>query len=245
MQEENCYILLLESATDSCSAALSNGERIVSEKCLHVPKVHDKMMASLALQVLKENNLAAKDCSAVAVSSGPGSYMGLRIGASLAKGIAYGAGINLVAISTLAVIAQCALDSNLLTGGQTKIVPMIDAGRMEVYTATFNTDMEGLSPAVAKVLDGESFAEELKSEKILFTGNGAAKFKTYLEELASDNEDVRARLTNASFHEQLPKASGLRKKAYEAIKNSKYESVAYFEPFYLKDFIPGKPKKLL
>lgn len=245
MQKESCHILLLESATDSCSVALSDGETLLCEKYLYVPKVHDKMMASLADQILKENGITTKECVAVAVSSGPGSYMGLRIGASLAKGIAYGAGIKLVAVNTLAVIAQCALDNSLLEKGETEIVPMIDAGRMEVYTATFSSDMDELSPTAAKVLDTESFAQELKQEKILFTGNGAAKFKAYLEEQAAVNEDVKEYLKNASFKEQLPRASGLRKKAFQAIKNSKYESVAYFEPFYLKDFIPGKPKKLL
>lgn len=243
MDSKSGYIILIESATDSCSVALSKGCELVCEEYLDTPKVQDKMLASLVESVLKKEGLSAKDCSAVAVSSGPGSYMGLRIGASLAKGLAYGAGINLIGVNTLAVIAQCAIDNALLQKGETKIVPMIDAGRMEVYTATFNPKMEELSSTCAKILDFESFSEELDSERVLFTGNGAAKFEALLK--ASLDESVKKRLANATFCEQLPHASGLRVKASEAIKNSKYESIAYFEPFYLKDFIPGKPKKLL
>ena len=239
------FIILIESATLTCSVALSNSEVLVAEKYISESKVQDKMLASLVEELLKENSISVKECSAIAVSSGPGSYMGLRIGTSLAKGLAYGASIPLIAVNTLAVIAQCTIDNGLAKEGVTKIVPMIDAGRMEVYTATFNLNMEELSSTAAKILESNSFADELEREKIVFTGDGAAKFEKFLKEKALEDPAIAARLKNATFTSQLPHASGLRIKAAQAIKNSKYESTAYFEPFYLKDFIPGKPKKLL
>ena len=243
--DKHSYIILIESATLSCSVALSDSEVLVAEKYISEAKVQDKMLAALVREILEENSLRVKDCSAVAVSSGPGSYMGLRIGASLAKGIAYGAGIPLIAVTTPAVIAQCAIDNGFSKDGVNKIVPMIDAGRMEVYAATFNLDMQELFPTTAKILDINSFAEDLEREKILFTGDGALKFEQLLKEKSLEDKGVERRLKNCVFAPQRPHASGMRVKAAQAIKNSKYESTAYFEPFYLKDFIPGKPKKLL
>lgn len=233
---DSCYLILLESATDSCSVALANGEDLVDEKYLNIPKIHDKMMASLVERILKENHLSVSDCKAVAISGGPGSYMGLRISSSIAKGLAYGASINLISVNTLSVIAQCAVDNHFITD-QEKIVVMLDAGRMEVYCATYDLELNQLSRTNSLILTPESFAKELSKEKILFTGNGIAKFEKILR--------GEKGYENATFKEQLPHASGIRREAFKAVKNSKYESIAYYEPFYLKDFIPGKPKKLL
>lgn len=232
---EKKYILLLETATDSCSVALSENSNIIAEKYINQPKAHASLLARYICDILQENNLTMEDCSAVAVSKGPGSYTGLRVGVSCAKGLCYGASKPLISVCTLATIAQMALDNNLYTGeGDFLIVPMIDARRMEVYTANFNYKGEQLTPVEAKILDETSYAAELAAGPVLFTGNGAEKFK----ELIGDNP-------NAFFAPQEPHAAGMRVIAANKLEAGEFEDNAYFEPFYLKDFVAGKPKKLL
>jgi tRNA threonylcarbamoyladenosine biosynthesis protein TsaB len=232
---EKKYILLLETATDSCSVALSENSNIIAEKYINQPKAHASLLARYICDILQENNLTMEDCSAVAVSKGPGSYTGLRVGVSCAKGLCYGASKPLISVCTLATIAQMALDNNLYTGeGDFLIVPMIDARRMEVYTANFNSKGEQLTPVEAKILDETSYATELAAGPVLFTGNGAEKFK----ELVGDNP-------NAFFAPQEPHAAGMRVIAANKLEAGEFEDNAYFEPFYLKDFVAGKPKKLL
>ena len=231
------YILLIESATDTCSAALADSNILIAQKTCRVGKCHDTMLAPLTESILKENGVSAKELAAVAVSQGPGSYMGLRIGVSLAKGIAYAANTRLIGISTLSVIAQCAIDN--IGNGFSYIVPMIDAGRMEVYTTTLDHDLNQLSPVEAKILDGSSFADIIKNGKVLFAGNGAPKFGRLLEEKYGSLPE------NATILDQAPLASGLRIAAYNALKERRFSDLAYFQPFYLKEFIPGKQKKLL
>jgi tRNA threonylcarbamoyladenosine biosynthesis protein TsaB len=232
---EKKYILLLETATDSCSVALSENSNIIAEKYINQPKAHASLLARYICDILQENNLTMEDCSAVAVSKGPGSYTGLRVGVSCAKGLCYGASKPLISVCTLATIAQMALDNNLYTGeGDFLIVPMIDARRMEVYTANFNSKGEQLTPVEAKILDETSYAAELAAGPVLFTGNGAEKFK----ELVGDNP-------NAFFAPQEPHAAGMRVIAANKLGAGEFEDNAYFEPFYLKDFVAGKPKKLL
>lgn len=257
-------LLLLETATESCSVALSCGHTIIAQKYINQPKAHASLLAQYIQDILTENNLTIEDCTAIAVSEGPGSYTGLRVGVSCAKGLCYGAKKPLIAVSTLAILTQLAIDQFLQpdnhTGANTNnpaqpannytksatnteqqqiaaptlIVPMIDARRMEVYTATFNTDGKQLTKTEALVLNETSFSEELKKGKVLFIGNGALKFQPLV-----------AQNPNALFAEQLPQACGMRIYAATALKNKKFEDCAYFEPFYLKEFIAGKPKKLL
>ena len=248
---DNPYFILLETATDSCSAALSCGDKIIFQKYICTPKAHAVKLAPFVEELLQENGLTIKDIAAVGVSEGPGSYTGLRVGTSLAKGICFGADIPLIAVGTLDVIAQVAIDNNQyglfsasrqrICNGSTcepvadclnvtsndncYIVPMIDAGRMEVYTAVFNSRGERLTDVEAKILDENSFVKELAEKPVLFTGNGAAKFRP--------------------FAEDLPHASGLRVAVYNKFFAGKREDTAYFQPFYLKEFVAGKPKKLL
>lgn len=257
---DNPYFILLETATDSCSAALSCGDKIIFQKYICTPKSHAVKLAPFVEELLQENGLTIKDIAAVGVSEGPGSYTGLRVGTSLAKGICFGADIPLIAVGTLDVIAQVAIDNNQcglfsasrqrICNGSTcepvadclnvtsndncYIVPMIDAGRMEVYTAVFNSRGERLTDVEAKILDENSFVKELAEKPVLFTGNGAAKFRP----LAEGNK-------NALFAEDLPHASGLRVAVYNKFFAGKREDTAYFQPFYLKEFVAGKPKKLL
>ncbi len=229
------YILLLETATDSCSVALAEGNRIVAEKYINQPKAHASLLARYIADILEENGITMNDCSAVAVSKGPGSYTGLRVGVSCAKGLCYGAEKPLISVCTLATIAQMAIDNNLYKAdGDYTIIPMIDARRMEVYTANFNSKGEQLTPVEAKILDENSYAAELAAGPVLFTGNGAEKFK----ELVAGNP-------NAFFAPQEPHASGMRIIAAAKLEAGESEDNAYFEPFYLKDFVAGKPKKLL
>ena len=232
---EKKYILLLETATDSCSVALADNNTIVAEKYINQPKAHASLLARYICDILQENNLTMEDCSAVAVSKGPGSYTGLRVGVSCAKGLCYGASKPLISVCTLATIAQMALDNKLYSGEwDFLIVPMIDARRMEVYTANFNSKGEQLTPVEAKILDETSYAAELAAGPVLFTGNGAEKFK----ELVGENP-------NAVFAPQEPHAAGMRVIAANKLEAGEFEDNAYFEPFYLKDFVAGKPKKLL
>ena len=167
------------------------------------------------------------------MSEGPGSYTGLRVGVSCAKGLCYGANKPLIAVGTLDTIAQCAIDNGLTDDDTYLIVPMIDARRMEVYTASFNSKGEAISKTEAVILNEDSFKEELEKGKVLFTGNGAEKFKTLVNH------------PNAIFAEQLPHATGMRVIAAECLNKKEFKDAAYFEPFYLKDFVAGKPKKLL
>ena len=226
-------ILLLETATESCSVALSSGNKIIAEKYINEPKSHASLLAKYTQDILVENNITIQDCSAVAVSEGPGSYTGLRVGVSCAKGLCYGANKPLIAVGTLDTIAQCAIDNGLTDDDTYLIVPMIDARRMEVYTASFNSKGEAISKTEAVILNEDSFKEELEKGKVLFTGNGAEKFKTLVNH------------PNAIFAEQLPHATGMRVIAAECLNKKEFKDAAYFEPFYLKDFVAGKPKKLL
>ena len=229
------YVLLIETATDSCSVALAKNSEIISEKFINEPKAHASVIGGYVTDILAENSISMADCSAVAVSKGPGSYTGLRVGVSIAKGLCYGAGKPLISVCTLATIAQMALDNNLYTGeGDFTIIPMIDARRMEVYTANFNSKGEQLTPVKAKILDENSYAAELAAGPVLFTGNGAEKFK----ELVGNNP-------NAYFAPQAPHATGMKVIASAKLEAGEFEDNAYFEPFYLKDFVAGKPKKLL
>ena len=238
-------ILLIETATESCSVALSDGNRVIAEKYINEPKAHATLLAKYIKDILQENNLTINDCTGVAVSEGPGSYTGLRVGVSCAKGLCYGADKPLIAVGTLSAIAQCALDNSNIRDAVAKlkestnrnlpllIVPMIDARRMEVYTALFNENGEQITPTQAKILDENSFAQELESSIVLFTGNGSEKFKPLVNH------------PNAIFAEQLPHATGMRLIAENMLNKKEFKDCAYFEPFYLKDFVAGKPKKLL
>ena len=231
------FILLIESATDTCSAALSDEQTLLAQKICRIGKSHDTILAPFAESILSENGLKAKDLAAVAVSEGPGSYMGLRIGVSLAKGIAYAANTKLIGISTLEVIAQCALDEK--ENRFTHIVPMIDAGRMEVYTAVYDHSLKQISPTEAKILDSGNFGELIAESNVLFCGNGAPKFGRLLSETLGSLPE------NVTILDQAPLASGLRIAASKALEEDRLSDLAYFQPFYLKEFIPGKQKKLL
>lgn len=220
-------ILLIETSTSVLSVALAVDGTVVAERICREPRMQASLTAPLVKEVLDEAGLKAPDCDAIAVSSGPGSYTGLRVGVSTAKGLAFGAGKPLIAVGTLDI---------LVDGCQTKpdfVVPMIDARRMEVYTAVYSAAGERLTEIESHIIGPDSFAPYLEKGKVLFVGDGALKGK-----------DVIAH-PNARFEEAFPLARHMAPRARKAFEEGKFENLAYFEPFYLKDFIPTIPKKLL
>lgn len=229
-------ILSIETSARACSVSLSRDMEIVSSRMIDEQKAHASRLAPMISEVLEEASVKPSGLTAVAVSEGPGSYTGLRVGVSTAKGICFGADVPLVAVSTLKIVAQAALeqceaDGTALTENST-VVPMIDARRMEVYTCTFDKDLNVVSGTEAKVLDSSSFRDLLeKCDKVIFAGDGAEKFSA----VAADPKAV--------FLDIVPDAVHMVKAAYEAVKKEEFKDTAYFEPHYLKDFIAGTSKK--
>ena len=187
----------------------------------HAEKLHVYIEA-----VLKEANITSSQLEAIAVSKGPGSYTGLRIGVSAAKGLAYALNIPLISISTLEALAhQVNADSGC-------IVPMLDARRLEVYSAIFDKDYNVVRAIEAQVLDESAFEKELVSGNVYFIGDGVEKTKTLLNS------------PNAIFIEnKLPSSNQMSALSFNKYKKSDIEDVAYFEPYYLKDFVAIKSKK--
>lgn len=226
-------IILIETSTSLCSVALAENGVVVREKVSSEPRAHASVTALFVKEILEEGGLEVTDCDAVAVSKGPGSYTGLRVGVSTAKGLCFGAGIPLVSVGTLDTLVWQAIDGGLLPEGCLHIVPMVDARRMEVYTGIFNDRGRQLSPTTASIVDGTTFADMLGQGPALFIGDGAMKCK---DVIASGK---------AFFHQCCPKASAMLHPALEAFRARRFEDVAYFEPFYLKEFITTTSKKKL
>lgn len=218
-------ILLIETSTEWCSVALLENGKVTASRITREPKQHASVTAPFAEQVLKERNLKASDCDAVAVSAGPGSYTGLRVGVSTAKGLCFGSGKPLIGVETLEVLVQRGL------GRADFIVPMIDARRMEVYCAAFSGNGERISKTQPEVLDGTSFSGLLEKGTVLFIGDGAEKFSKI------------CRSGNAVFEQCCPEAQYMAAPAAESFAKGNFGDVAYFEPFYLKEFVAGISKK--
>ena len=170
----DCRIILLETSTSLCSVALLEGDRISASRFSDSPRAHAAMTAPFVQEVLEERDLKVSDCDAVCLSMGPGSYTGLRVGSSTAKGLCFGGGIPLLAVSTLDVLAAQAIQEGLPEGCM-HIVPMIDARRMEVYTAVYGADGRKLSEVESKVVEAGAFDTLLAEGPVLFIGDGAAK----------------------------------------------------------------------
>jgi tRNA threonylcarbamoyladenosine biosynthesis protein TsaB len=189
-------------------------------------------------ELLNETGIAPEELDAVAVGMGPGSYTGLRIGVSFAKGLCYGLQIPLVAIGSLDALAQVAIEDNeagildVKAWDEALLCPMVDARRMEVYTRLYSATGEPLSDVRAEIVGENSFADVREKRQLVIFGNGAAK--------------CREVLSDATYINVAPSARGLARLAEQRLQEGKTEDIAYFEPFYLKDFvvIPSK-KKLL
>ena len=229
-------ILNLESSTEVCSVSLSkNGEMIDLIENTDGQN-HARLLSVFADQLMKNNHLRFNQLSAVSVSKGPGSYTGLRIGVSLAKGICYANQAPLISISPLRAMSSFITSNrekyHINTHDDMLFCPMIDARRMEVYTALFDQQNRKIEAVSAKVIDNNSFNNYLEKHQIVFFGNGSTKCRAELKHPnAIFIDDIK---TSAQFMCSL---------AQEAFKNKQFEDVAYFEPFYLKDFIAGTPKK--
>lgn len=224
-------IILIETSTPLCSTALVEDGKVVCERISDEPRAHASKTALFVSEMLSEKGLKVSDCDAVAVSKGPGSYTGLRVGVSTAKGLCFGAGIPMISVGTLDTLVWQALDGNMLPEGCRYIIPMIDARRMEVYTGIFTPDGKQISPTVAQIIDADSFKPQLGEGPVLFIGDGADKCKDTLTS------------PNARFIQCWPKASSMMHPAIEALEARRFEDVAYFEPFYLKEFITTVSKK--
>lgn len=231
------FILNIETATEVCSVNLTRDGEILVEKESSDGLNHSRLLTVFIGEIFTENNFNPELLDAVAVSKGPGSYTGLRIGVSVAKGLCYALGIPLIGVGTLDALGKYTADhKNKFVPDSTDadnalFCPMIDARRMEVYTALFNAKGEKIEPVSARIIGENSFSEYLTRHPVLFFGNGAAKCKAALTH------------PNALFSGPL-KASArfMIKLADEKYNNNKFEDVAYFEPFYLKNFIATVPK---
>lgn len=223
-------LLCIESATKVCSVALFEGDNLVSivEESSD-QYIHSEKLATFIESCVAKAGKTPKDIHAVAVSSGPGSYTGLRIGTATAKGFCFGIDIPLTAIETLESLAHEAARAH---PGYDVYLPMIDARRLEVFTAAFDSDGKRLTQTFAEEVTPESFSD-FKEKKILIIGDGAEKCLDTLTHL------------NVTFKEVNCSARNMGKLALQRYKDSNFVDTAYFEPFYLKDFVAGKPKKLL
>ena len=224
-------IILIETSTALCSTALAENGTIVSYRESSAPKAHASLTAVFIQEMLAEKGLTIADCDAVCVSMGPGSYTGLRVGVSTAKGLCFGSGKPLLAVGTLdTLVAQAQMPDQ--AGDLKYIIPMVDARRMEVYTAVFENGEQTTQTAPA-IIDENSFADLLEQGPCLFIGDGAGKCADVIKH------------PNARFCQCWPKASAMLIPAMKAYKEKRFEYVAYFEPFYLKEFVATVSKKKL
>lgn len=224
------YILHIDTSTKVCSIALSsNGELIDYTSYVGDGFVHSELLTSFIENTLHKNHLTPKDLSAISVASGPGSYTGLRIGVSSAKGLCYALNIPLIAINSLFSIASWVKQNEPDFKGN--FCAMIDARRMEVFSAIYSNDLQLLKPISADILDENSYSEFISKENLLLAGDGTEKTKSIWE-----NRD------NILFSAYLSDARGQINEAYKRFLEKRFEDVAYFEPYYLKDFIIGTKK---
>lgn len=222
-------ILSLETSTDVCSVALHDGVTLLAAEEIHEPQVHASRLAPLIDSIRRKAGIALQDLSAVAVSEGPGSYTGLRIGTSTAKGLCYGLEIPLIAVGTLELLAFQASGDN---PQKALLCPMIDARRMEVYCLVTDHQQRIIQPVAARVIDGSSFSELLATAPVLFFGNGAEKCEAVITH------------ENAIFREGVfPSAAMLGLMAEKKFREGQFEDLIAFKPFYLKEFVAKKATK--
>lgn len=217
-------ILNIETSTDVCSVALSDGQDVLFEKTSYEGHSHASLLGVYVEEALKEMKKNGRKLDAVAVSSGPGSYTGLRIGVSVAKGLCFGFGIPMISIPTLELLASTAINRE---GGAKEglYCSMLDARRMEVYAAIYRPDLSTVRKASADIVTAETYAEWLQESPICFFGNGSSKCKPVIDS------------PNARFLDDVhPLAANMVPLANQRFEKAEFEDVAYFEPFYLKEF---------
>jgi tRNA threonylcarbamoyladenosine biosynthesis protein TsaB len=226
------FILNLETSTTVCSVSVTKDSKMVSLREQTDAKSHASQLIPFISEVLKESGIKPHDLSAIAVSKGPGSYTGLRIGVSTAKGLAYALNLPLIAVDTLYCMASGFLDNNpaLSTSKGIFLCPMIDARRMEVYSAVYDIHLKELRRIEAEIINPASFMPLLTKNTVYFFGNGAMKCRDLISQ--------KSAIFIEGFH---PSASYFGKISFQQLENRLFENLAYFEPFYLKDFIATTP----
>ena len=226
-------ILNIESATTVCSVALAQDGEVLHYLEINNGYAHAEKLAVFVDEILKKGAVETKDLDAIAVSRGPGSYTGLRIGVSLAKGLCYGSGKPLIAVDTLQQMClHPAVQKELNYLKDPMLCPMLDARRMEVFTAVYDIGLKPIRSFEALVLEEDSFSEELSQDGMLFFGNGSDKFKDVVKsESAYFVQDV------------WPSSLQMAPLAEIDFQRSAFVDVAYFEPFYLKEFQGTTPRK--
>jgi tRNA threonylcarbamoyladenosine biosynthesis protein TsaB len=230
-------ILCIESATGVCSVALCDRGGVIAILESGDERAHSKLLATYVSDILQSTGTEASQLAAVAVSRGPGSYTGLRIGVSLAKGLAFGASVPLIAVDTLLSMFYALTGSHpgIVSGDPgTLFCPMIDARRMEVYYSLIDYKGTILREPAAEIVEKGFLAEQMRSHRIVFFGDGSVKCR----ELITNPAALFAEGAHTS-------ASGMRIPAFEAYSKGMFEDVAYFEPRYLKEFLATTPRKLI
>ena len=228
------YILNIETSTDVCSVAISDSGQVIFNKEDHSGPNHAVKLGVYVDEALDFLDSHGLPLEAVAVSCGPGSYTGLRIGVSMAKGICYGRGVKLIAVPTLELMAVPVLLGEHPEEEDALIVPMLDARRMEVYAEVLDRALKVVRPIQADIVDADTYKEYLDQHHVYFFGNGAAKCMETINH------------PNAHLVEGIePLAKNMAPLAEKRFVEGKFEDVAYFVPFYLKDFVAKMPKKLI
>jgi tRNA threonylcarbamoyladenosine biosynthesis protein TsaB len=223
---ENKYILCIETATEVCSVALSKSGRCIAEKSITEANVHGSILTVFIEDILKEEQLKISDLSAIAYSAGPGSYTGLRIGLSVAKGLCYGAGLPLIEVSTL----QHLCSENMNDGEY--YFPMIDARRMEVYGALLDSKNQFVIEPFACILTEFDWESLLNNKQVCFIGNGMPKALPILE-----------KFPNIRFDQRVLSAATMSGIAYQKFLKHNWSDLAYSVPFYLKEVNVTEAKK--
>ena len=225
-------ILCLETATPVCSVALNSACCTLAMRETEGQNAHSEKITNFIREVMEEAKIDYPQLDAVAVSQGPGSYTGLRIGVSTAKGICYAADLPLMAVDTLEAMAY-GMKEKLASqiGPDDLLVPMIDARRMEVYASIFDADLNKINDTAALVIDEHSFEDLRKDHRLWLFGDGAPKLSKLFENQPNIN----------IIDGFKPSAAYMKVLAERALQQQQFVDVAYFEPFYLKDFIAGKP----
>jgi tRNA threonylcarbamoyladenosine biosynthesis protein TsaB len=228
-------VICLETATNICSVALCDNAGAIYLRESTDPKSHAALLTLFIEDILKEAGIVIKNLEAIAVSKGPGSYTGLRIGVSVAKGIAYAASLPLIAVdTTLSMFWGIAKKRKEDPGYDENawFCPMIDARRQEVYYAIYDSKGNNIKPVSAEIINEGSFMNIPLTQKIILFGDGAAKCKPLI-----NRENV------LFYNDFSVSAAYMHMPVLQALKDRRFEDVAYFEPFYLKDFITSKPRK--
>ncbi len=225
-------ILCLETSVGVCSVCIARGGDIIALKEDLGINNHSARLHLIIEEVMAAAGLTFDSLDAVAVSGGPGSYTGLRIGVSAAKGICYAADIPLISINTLQSMASLMLQHNKETKHSLILKPVIDARRMEVYSADYNTDLNQIRTVRAEIIDSHSLDYLSKNNIIVLAGNGAEKLKSLF------GNDPRVVFSESNVHS----ATGMVRLANAKFAAADFEDVAYYEPFYFKEFVPGKPR---